>query len=188
MNDAINPPSRLMKCKVYYAYSVNTIMPDGFRVDSAAFCWFNNNGGFSIIYRTAGGTGSYCGIIDLTVLCRRHLEEGLMSKQKHQGEKYRALKTSGALNPRYQRVKDSLFAEHEFFDPKDLVQVKYEMLRQVQKEDKTVKEACESFGFSRVWFYRIKADYHEKGLLGLIPQKHGPKRSHKLSVTAIALR
>jgi len=185
MNGGKSFSSRSIMCKVYYVAYVKSITPDGFPVDRAASCCFNRGRGFSIIYRTAGGTGLHSGIIDLTVFRRRQIEEGLMSKPKHPGEKYRALKTSGALNPRYQRIKDSLFAEHEFFDPYDLVQVKYEMLRKVQKEGKTVQEACESFGFSRVWFYRIKADYQEKGLLGLIPQKHGPKRSHKLSETVM---
>jgi len=104
-----------------------------------------------------------------------------MAKQDFPAEKYQALKAGGALNPRYQKVRDSLFMEHEFFDPKDLVQVKYEMLRRVKTEGQPVKEVSESFGFSRVWFYEVAAAYDEGGLPGLIPQKHGPKCSHKLS-------
>jgi hypothetical protein len=40
-----------------------------------------------------------------------------------------ALSTQGATHPRPQAVSDSLFRDSAFFDPSDLVQVKYEMLR-----------------------------------------------------------
>jgi hypothetical protein len=40
------------------------------------------------------------------------------------------------LNPSPERVTDELF--QEFFDPRDLVQVKYEMLRRVQTEGQPV--------------------------------------------------
>src|SRR4051812_49751372 len=35
----------------------------------------------------------------------------------------------GTLNPRADDVRDPAFVDSEFFDPRDLVQVKYEMLR-----------------------------------------------------------
>ena len=44
------------------------------------------------------------------------------------------LKQIGALNPHPERVRAPSFQEGGFFDPRDLVQVKYEMLRQVQLE------------------------------------------------------
>jgi transposase len=181
MNGEKKSSFRRMPSKVYYAVYVKWIMPDDFGVDRIVICWFNATISFSVSCETAKMTGFYGGIIDLTMLCRYHLKEHLMSQQKSSQEKYQALKTSGALNSRAQKVNDPLFAAHEFFDPQDLMQVKYEMLRKVQKEGKSVKEACESFGFSRVWFYQIRSAYQEKGLLGLLPQKHGPKHAHKLS-------
>jgi len=45
--------------------------------------------------------------------------------------KRQALRQQGVLNPRSQDVQHELFQNSNFFDPKDLVQVKYEMLRQV---------------------------------------------------------
>ena len=39
------------------------------------------------------------------------------------------LKANGTLNPHTRRVHDALFHDAPFFDPRDLLQVKYEMLR-----------------------------------------------------------
>jgi len=95
--------------------------------------------------------------------------------------KQEALRRQGTLNPRPQAVKAPLFKESEFFDPQDLPQVKYEMLRQVGKEVKTVKETAASFGFSRVAFYQIKKRFEEWGMAGLLPQERGPRGAHKLT-------
>ena len=43
--------------------------------------------------------------------------------------KNRALKEHGCLNPHAETVRDELFVSNAFFDPRDLLQVKYEMLR-----------------------------------------------------------
>ena len=48
--------------------------------------------------------------------------------------KMRVLRESGTLNPRAKQVRDQLFLEDSFFDPLDLTQVKYEMLRRVQRD------------------------------------------------------
>ena len=42
--------------------------------------------------------------------------------------KTRSLKQHGCLNPHAERVRDELFLSNAFFDPRDLVQVRYEML------------------------------------------------------------
>ena len=51
-------------------------------------------------------------------------------------DKTESLKKYGALNPNPQKVVEETFSDSrlEFFDPRDLVQVKYEMLRAVEKE------------------------------------------------------
>ena len=95
--------------------------------------------------------------------------------------KVEALRRQGTLNKRPQAVKAPLFGESEFFDPHDLPQVKYEMLRQVCKERKTVKESAACFGFSRVAFYQIRKRFEEWGMAGLLPQARGPRRPHKLT-------
>jgi transposase len=92
-----------------------------------------------------------------------------------------SLRQQGVLNPHPQKVADPLFQRDEFFDPRDLVQVKYEMLRRVRLEGASVTEATQAFGFSRPVFYQAQALYHRAGLPGLIPRRPGPRHAHKLS-------
>jgi transposase len=91
------------------------------------------------------------------------------------------LHQEGALNPRADAVTDELFQQSEFFDPADAVQVKYEMLRQVQLQGQPVSDAARSFGFSRPSFYQAQAAFEEAGLVGLLPHKRGPRGGHKLT-------
>lgn len=92
-----------------------------------------------------------------------------------------SLRLQGALNPRSQKVADPLFQGNEFFDPRDLVQVRYEMLRRVHVEGAPVTEVVQAFGFSRPVFYQAQVLYQRGGLPGLIPQRPGPRHAHKLS-------
>ncbi len=95
--------------------------------------------------------------------------------------KGQALAEHGTLNPHPETVTDELFQTGEFFDPRDLVQVKYEMLRRVRVEGQTITEAATAFGFSRPSFYQAQATFEKEGLPGLVPRKPGPRRAHKLS-------
>jgi hypothetical protein len=52
-----------------------------------------------------------------------------MSKKKTDQDKRKTLRQQGTLNPRPQDVRHALFLDSDFFDPDDMVQVKYEMLR-----------------------------------------------------------
>jgi len=99
--------------------------------------------------------------------------------------KLQALRQARALNARPQRVADPLFGEGEFFDPRDLVQVKYEMLRRVLTEKRPVSEAATAFGFSRVAFYQVQSAFAEHGLPGLLAKRPGPRGAHKLSATVV---
>ena len=98
-----------------------------------------------------------------------------------------ALNTQGATHPHPEAVADPLFRDSAFFDPHDLVQVKYEMLRSVQKEKRAVVEAAEAFGLSRPVFYVTQEVFNREGLPGLLPRKRGPKRPHKLNNEALAV-
>jgi transposase len=100
---------------------------------------------------------------------------------KRTDAKGKALGEHGALNPRPQNVVHQQFQFNEFFDPYDLVQVKYEMLRQVRVDGKTVTEAAAAFGFSRPAFYQARASFERDGLPGLVPKRRGPRHAHKLS-------
>jgi transposase len=92
-----------------------------------------------------------------------------------------ALRKNGTFNTRAGAVSDDLFCDGEFFDPRDLVQVKYEMLRRVREEGAAVSRAAGAFGFSRVAFYQIQRAYAREGLAGLLPRRRGPKRAHKIT-------
>jgi transposase len=97
-------------------------------------------------------------------------------------DKASALRRQHALNPRPQSVGDSAFTSgNAFFDSRDLVQVKYEMLRRVREDGEAVSQAAANFGFSRPSFYQAQAVFEAEGLTGLVPQRPGPKRAHKLS-------
>lgn len=100
---------------------------------------------------------------------------------KHLKSKRQALKDNHTLNPHPERIKEALFQEHDFFDGRDLLQVKYEMLRRVQIDGWPVSRAVEAFGFSRPSFYNALEAYQGHGLAGLIPDKPGPREAHKLS-------
>ena len=99
----------------------------------------------------------------------------------HNDRKTRVLAEHGALNLRAKQVRDPLFQNSEFFDPRDLVLVKYEMLRRVRIEGQSVIQAARAFGFSRVAFYQARAAFRDQGLPGLLPKRRGPKHAHKLT-------
>jgi len=104
-----------------------------------------------------------------------------MPKAPENQPKTQALRQSGTLNPRPQDVRDELFREKEFFDARDLLQLKYEMLRRVSQEGHSISQAAASFGFSRPSFYQAQTAFEGGGLAGLVPQKRGPKQGHKLT-------
>jgi transposase len=91
------------------------------------------------------------------------------------------LREQGTLNPRPKAVRHESFRDSEFFDSEDLLQVKYEMLRQVDVDKQPISQAAKTFGFSRPSFYQAQAAFQEAGLAGLLPQKRGPRSGHKLT-------
>lgn len=97
------------------------------------------------------------------------------------GAKDEILRQHSALNSHSDRVKDELFAEHGFFDAHDTVQVKYEMLRRVQKDGWSVSQSAKTFGFSRNAFYQARLAFQRAGIWGLFRDRPGPRRAHKLS-------
>jgi len=110
----------------------------------------------------------------------------LPGKDHADASKLDALRQQGTLNPRPRDVKHPLFQGSEFFDPRDLVQVKYEMLREVAVEDSSVSQSATAFGFSRPSFYQAQAAFQREGLSGLIPRKRGPHGAHKLTPEVMA--
>jgi transposase len=95
--------------------------------------------------------------------------------------KLEELRKRGALHPHPEDVTDELFSSSEFFDPRDAIQVKYEMLRRVRIDRQPVACAARDHGYSRPTFYEALAAFERDGLLGLLPAKRGPRTAHKLS-------
>jgi transposase len=105
----------------------------------------------------------------------------MIRRRPQSDRKQRALEESGTVNPHARDVRDPAFVDSEFFDPRDLIQVKYEMLRRVQTEGQSVAKASASFGVSRPTFYKAQSYFDRAGLVGLLPAKRGPRGPHKVT-------
>lgn len=91
-----------------------------------------------------------------------------------------ALVEEGTLNPFPEAVRDPKFQASEFFDPRDLVQVRYEMLRRVSVDNLSITDATVEYGVSRPTYYQARASFDAAGVAGLVPKKRGPRGPHKL--------
>jgi transposase len=109
----------------------------------------------------------------------------LMAKAKRPDAKTDALRQHGSLNPHPDRVTDPLFGASDFFDARDVVQVKYEMVRRVRVDGQRINQSAAAFGFSRPSFYQARAVLERGGLAALVPQKPGPRRAHKLDTEVV---
>lgn len=109
-----------------------------------------------------------------------------MAKRPRPDPKRQALREQGVLHPRAHTVSDGLFHQYDFFDPRDLLQVKYEMLRRVEADRQSVTSAAAAFGLSRPSFYEARAAWQREGLAGLLPKKRGPRAGYKLTPEVIA--
>jgi transposase len=106
---------------------------------------------------------------------------------KHREDpKVEALRAERSLNPRPEAVVDEAFAASEFLDARDLVQVKYEMVRRVRVDGDAVSRSAAAFGFSRPSFYEAAAALDAGGLAALVPARPGPRRAHKLTDEVVA--
>ncbi len=106
--------------------------------------------------------------------------------RRRQDPKVAALRAERSLNPRPEDVTDEAFRSSEFFDARDLVQVKYEMVRRVRVDGEPVSRSAAAFGFSRPSFYQAAAAVDAQGLAGLVPARPGPRRAHKLTGEVVA--
>jgi transposase len=99
--------------------------------------------------------------------------------------KSETLQNLRCLNPRPDKVTSELFQTSDFFDPRDLLQVRYEMLRRVRVDQQPIRQVAFQFGFSRPSVYKALATFDRSGLLGLVRTKPGPRRAHKLSESVV---
>jgi transposase len=154
-------------CKANYTYW----MPVRLRWAGAyspygALYTVNNRGIFQL---TAVISVRLCGVIIFT----------LMSSDPE--TKRKALQATGTFNPRATQVGHPLFQQSPFFDPEDLLQLKYETLRAVEVEHCPIAKAARQFGLSRPTICEAQTQFRQQGLEGLLPHKRGPKAAHKLT-------
>ncbi|HEX5289115.1 MAG TPA: DUF5372 family protein [Streptosporangiaceae bacterium] len=97
-----------------------------------------------------------------------------------------ALAEARCLSPHPEQVTDQGFPGSEFFDARDVVQVKYEMVRKVKADGVPVTEAAAAFGYSRPSYYEAAAALERSGLEGLVPARPGPRGASKLTDRVLA--
>jgi transposase len=88
---------------------------------------------------------------------------------------------NGTFNKNHAKVKEQRFAEDDFYDPQDLAQVKYEMLRTVRESEMSIEEVSSMFGFSRSGFYKIRNSFERSGVSSFVSGKTGPQNARKLT-------
>ncbi len=110
----------------------------------------------------------------------------MLLARRREDPKVEALRAERSLNPHPEAVTDEAFATSDFLDARDLVQVKYEMVRRVRVEGSAVSRSAMAFGFSRPSFYQAAAALDGGGLAALVPARPGPRRAHKLTDEIVA--
>jgi hypothetical protein len=99
-----------------------------------------------------------------------------MAKLQQPDPKTQELKRTGTLNTRPGAVADTLFKENPFFDPRDLLQVRYEMVRRHHVEGVSIVDVAAGFGVSRPTVYQAQTAFQQGGLSGLFPDTAAPKK------------
>ena len=94
------------------------------------------------------------------------------------------LRASGTLNRHPDRVRAARFIEDDFFDPRDLLQVRYEMVRSA--DSARLGEVAAEFGVSVPTCVRIRRRFREGGLQALLPLPRGPRRPSKVTDEILA--
>src|SRR5437879_8631505 len=105
----------------------------------------------------------------------------MAGQQGRQDPKEAALAEARCLDPHPEQVTDPEFLASDFFDARDAVQVKYEMVRKARAGGAPVTEAAAAFGYSRPAYYAAAAALESSGLEGLVPARPGPRGASKLT-------
>lgn len=168
----------LRKCHVQFVQCVNIIMsmPVGASRRNQRVCRVSNayhyKSGLPFSGHRALDICFVAYIIILTFMKRS-------KPDRNRDPKTEALREQGALHPNPEGVEDEAFRRDEFFDARDRVQVRYEMLRRHRVDKEAVTDVAAAFGVSRQAFYTTEAAFEERGVAGLLPRRRGPKRAHK---------
>jgi transposase len=97
-----------------------------------------------------------------------------------------ALEATRSLNPHPEKVTDPAFLASAFCDARDLMQVKYEMVRRVRVDRVPVARAAAEFGYSRQAYYQAASALDAGGPAALAAGKPGPKGPRKLTEPVMA--
>src|SRR5207245_11430430 len=97
-----------------------------------------------------------------------------MAKRNKPDPKTEALRQRGCLNPHPEKVADPLFSGSDFFDARDLVQVKYEMVRRVEIDGHTISGRAAAFGLWRPPFEQAQTAPDTGGPSAVAPPKSAP--------------
>src|SRR6266436_70614 len=88
----------------------------------------------------------------------------MAGQQGRSDPKEAALAATRCRNPHPEQVTDPAFLASEFFDARDAVQVKYEMVRKVKADGAPVTAAAAAFGYSRPAYYEAASALERGGL------------------------
>ena len=108
-------------------------------------------------------------------------KHGVIMARRVTDPKEASLRRWHTFHPHPEKVTDSQFRERPFLDPRDLLQVRYEMVRRVEMDGRPVQETAQMFGVSRPTFYLAQRRWKRGGVVGLLPEKRGPRHGHKLT-------
>ena len=97
-----------------------------------------------------------------------------------------ALREARCLNPHPEQVTNEAFLAEQFFDARDAVQVKYEMVRAVTVDGMPVTAAAAAFGCSRPSYYQASAALTDPGSKASVPARPGPRPAHELTEEILA--
>ena len=158
-------------CKHYYAYTclVNGISLGGLCSRVLIKYSFDLEGGFSRTFLVY--------IIIFTFPSETHHADD---------DKHTLLRQYGCLNRHPERVRDPRFVEEPFFDPRDLLQVKYECCARCAGKACRFAHGAARFGLSRPACYKAIRAFEAGGFPGLLPDKPGPRQAHKLVPDVLA--
>jgi transposase len=180
----------LMVCQLDYVHSVNLIMSYTLAGIQRGYGGLTSAHAHNMaIYIDYHGTSHRdCATLSVRYSCFVYIKDLTHMKRENSGKSKRAVDTKAealrqqsALHPNPEIVRDEAFQRDEFFDPRDLVQVRYEMLRRHKVDGEAVTDVAEKFGISRQAYYMTVAAFGKKGIAGLLARSHGPQRAHKCS-------
>lgn len=91
------------------------------------------------------------------------------------------LLTNGTFNKNHAKVTKANFRNGGFYDPMDIVQVRYEMIRDADVSTGTIEQVSNEYGYSRASYYHIRDNFENGGMAALIPDKTGPREPRKFT-------